>query len=134
MKNNTNRIFRELIPQTIKVRKNKVDVEALQEELRNHKIQSKLSNKKIALKLNKPMTLVEHWFRKDSSFSIPDADIWFSLKELLKIDDDRFDRSIIEFEYRYGVYEKSERCYYDYGISPTITCDGNINIIQEIKN
>lgn len=80
-----------------------------------------LSNKEIALSLNKPITLVAHWFRNDNCFSIPDEDIWISLKELLNIETDEFDESIMTFELRDGVYEKAERCYYDYGIAPTLT-------------
>lgn len=107
--------------QQVKVRKYEVDVKALQQLLRKHKAESKLSNKQIAERLNKPTTLVEHWFRTDSCFSIPDEDIWFELKELLNITDNSFDESIIEFEYREGVFEKAERCYFDCGIAPTIT-------------
>ena len=43
------------------------------------------------------------------------------LKRLLNIKDDNFDKSIMTFEERFGVYEKSERCYLDIGIAPTIT-------------
>lgn len=128
----TNKIFMECVPQPVKVRKFEVDTEALKCLLRTHKKKSNLSNKTIANKLNKPLTLVEHWFRTDGCFAIPDADIWVELKSLLGINDDGFDECVTEFEFRDGVYEKSERCYYDFGISPTITCEGNIKIIKTI--
>lgn len=126
---NTNKIFMECIPQPVKVRKYDVDIDGLKQLLKKHKKQSKLSCNKISELLNKPKTLVQHWFRYDKYFAIPDEDIWFILKELLNINDDSFDKSITEFEYRNGVYEKSERCYYDFGIAPTITCDGEIKVI-----
>ena len=97
--------------------------------LKEHKTLSKFSNKQIADKLNCPLTLVEHWFRTDDCFSIPNENIWFKLKEILLIEDNSFDKSITEFEFTDGVYEKSERCYLDIGISPTLTTDGVETII-----
>lgn len=117
----TNKVIKTCIPQPVKVRKYEVDVERLQRLLRENKSKSKLSNKQIAEKLNKPITLVEHWFRTDKCFSIPDEDGWFDLKNLLNITDDSFDKCITEFEIRDGVYEKAERCYFDFGIAPTLT-------------
>lgn len=89
-----------------------------------------MSNQMIADELNIKKTTVDHWFRRDSSFSIPDENIWFDLKRLLNINIDEFDKSIMEFECRLGVYEKSQRCYLDYGISPTITTSEDIKIIS----
>lgn len=107
--------------QQVKIRKYDIDIISLQQLLREHKTKNKLTNKQIAEKLDKPITLVEHWFRSDSCFSIPDEDAWFDLKELLGIKDNSFDESITTFEYREGVFEKAERCYFDCGIAPTIT-------------
>ena len=106
------------IPQTVKVRKYDVDIEKLRKTLRESKC---YSNKDIATILEQPITKVEHWFRTDGSFSIPDAEIWQKLKALLHIETDEFDKSIMEFEEREGVYEKSNRCYMDTGIAPTLT-------------
>lgn len=106
------------IPQTVKIRKYEVDIEKLKEVLKSHK---NSTNREIAIALNKPITLVEHWFRKDNSFSIPDADVWHQLKELLGIKTNEFDLSITEFIERDGVYEKANRCYMVNGLSPTIT-------------
>lgn len=117
----TNKVVKTCIPQPVKVRKYEVDIKSLQQLLRENKSKSKLSNKQIAEYLNTPLTKVEHWFRTDNCFAIPDEDIWFKLKELLGITDNSFDDSIIEFEYRDGVYEKAERCYFDFGIAPTLT-------------
>ena len=109
------------IPQIVRVRTYTVDTRKLVNVLRHHKELCDLSNKEIAKELNLPITKVEHWFRTDKSFAIPDENIWFDLKELLKIDTDEFDKSITTFEEREGVYEKSNRCYHEDGISPTIT-------------
>ena len=109
------------IPQTVKVRKYPVECDLLCECLRDHKHGSNFSNKDIAEQLSVPVTMVEHWFRKDDCFSIPDADIWLNLKVLLGIDTDEFDEAIMTFEEKEGVFEKSERHYLTNGIAPTLT-------------
>jgi len=65
--------------------------------------------------------MVEHWFRMDSYFAIPDAELWENIKTELGITSTEFDETIITFEERPGVYEKSERCYFADGIAPTLT-------------
>lgn len=109
------------IPQTVTVRKYPVDCKLLCECLRDHKCDSNFSNKDIAEALNVPITKVEHWFRRDDCFAIPDPDIWMELKALLEIKTDEFDESIMTFEEKEGVYEKSERHYLADGIAPTLT-------------
>lgn len=116
------------IPQPVKVRKYEMDISGLQELLRSHK---NMSNQQIANMLGIKKTTVDHWFRTDSCFSIPDADIWLELKQILNIQTNEFDKTIMVFEYRLGVYEKSERCYFIDGIAPTITCSDDIKIIIE---
>ena len=111
-------IHRVDIPQIVKVRKYDVDTEKLKKVLRENKT---YSNGEIATILDQPLTKVEHWFRNDSSFSIPTPEIWMKLKVLLKIDTDEFDKSIMTFEEKEGVYEKANRCYLDSGIAPTLT-------------
>lgn len=119
------------IPQTVRVRKYPIDTEKLRKVLRIHKI---LTNKEIALALNKPITLVEHWFRADSCFSIPDSDIWFKLKDLLNIDTNEFDEPIMTFEEKEGVYEKANRCCLDDGVSPTLTSlSGSEKVITNLR-
>ena len=115
------------IPQEVKVWKYEVDIPKLQQLLRSHK---DMSNREIADKLNINKTKVDHWFRTDNCFSIPDENIWLELKELLHIETDEFDKSIMEFEYKLGVYEKSERCYLTDGLCPTITTSDDIKIIS----
>ena len=109
------------IPQTVKVRKYPVDTDTLCETLRYHKALVDQNNNGISNALGVPVTKVEHWFRRDDCFAIPDPDVWFKLKELLKITTDEFDEAIMTFEEKEGVYEKSERHYFADGISPTLT-------------
>lgn len=105
----------------VRVRKYDVDIKALQVLLRTSKKNVSLSNRQLAELTGKPMTMVEHWFRTDGSFSIPTEDIWYKLKGILNIDDDSFDKSIMTFEIREGVFEKSKRVYDIDGIAPTLT-------------
>jgi len=96
-------------PLKVRVRKYKVDIDKLKIELRSHKLPHTLQEIADILKVNK--TKVEHWFRDDNSFAIPDENIWFKLKELLNITTDEFDKSIIEFEIKDSTYDMSNRVY-----------------------
>lgn len=108
----------------VAVRKYEVDTERLSECLRTHK--GKWTNKEIAEALDKPLTLVEHWFRKDKYFAIPDPDVWFDLKKLLGIETTEFDEAVMEFEYVGGNYDMRNRIHYG-TTSPTLTCEcGNV--------
>lgn len=121
-------IIKEDVVFPVVVRKYDVDVENLKKLLREHK---NYSNKEIAEKLNVPLTQVEHWFRQDKYFAIPDADIWFEIKNLLNITTDEFDESITTFEVKDGVYDKANRCYHINGIAPTLTvASGNEKIFE----
>ena len=116
--------------ETVKVRKHEVDIKSLQYVLREMKVESKKTNKQIAEQLDMPVTKIEHWFRTDSSFAIPGDDIWFNLKELLGIQTEVFDQSIMEFEYRDGVFETKQRVYSEKGKSPTITATNKEQYIE----
>ena len=116
--------------ETVKVRKHEVDIKSLQYVLREMKAESKKTNRQIAEQLDMPVTKVEHWFRTDSSFAIPGDDIWFKLKELLGIQTEVFDQSIMEFEYRDGVFETKQRVYSEKGKSPTITATNKEQYIE----
>lgn len=128
------RIRRIDIPQLVKVRKYEVDCQRLCGMLREHKKRTGKSNKTLADALDVPVTKVEHWFRMDGCFAIPDAEIWDRLKSELAITSAEFDDAILTFEERPGVYEKSERCYFADGIAPTLTSTsaGNEKIIVEV--
>jgi DNA (cytosine-5)-methyltransferase 1 len=106
------------IPEIVTVRKHDVDIKGLQQLLKKHK---KTTIVKIAKAMGVKKTTVQHWFRTDKSFSIPDAQHWFILKGLLGIKSEEFDLQITEFENKESVYEKSNRVYDENGISPTMT-------------
>lgn len=109
------------IPQTVTVRKHSIDTAELVKALRESKAKSNVSNIQIAERLNLPLTKVEHWFRTDNSFAIPDKDVWFKLKEIINLTSDEYDAFITEFEEKDGVFEKANRCYGTDGIAPTMT-------------
>ena len=116
--------------QKVKVRTNDVDYNSLKQLLISSKKKLKLSNKTIADKLNQPLTKIEHYFRNDKYFSIPDCSVWEGLKTLLDINTNEFDRQIMEFEERDGFFEKAERLYNQDGISHTLDTTSSPKIIQ----
>lgn len=115
------------VPETIdvemevSVRKYEVDKEKLKECLRTHR---NMPIQTIAERLDRPKTLVEHWFRTDDSFAIPDPDVWMNLKALLGIDTDEFDKSIMTFETKPGNYDMRNRIHMG-EVSPTLSTQGN---------
>ncbi len=119
------------ITEEVKVRKHEVDIENLQKLLRTCKSSSKKTNKQIAEELSLPLTKVEHWFRTDSSFAIPSDDVWFDLKKCISIDVDTFDAQIMEFEYKEGVFESSQRVYDSSGKSPTLTATNDKQLFHQ---
>ena len=118
------------IPQQVKVRTFSVDCEKLCDCLREHKARAKINNKQIAKTLGVPLTMVEHWFRKDGSFSIPLPELWHKIKSLLEIHTTEFDEAILTFEEKEGVFERGNRIYDELGIAPTITSVSAIVILQ----
>lgn len=102
----------------VEVRKYDVDVPKLQELLKSHRT---MTMSQIAESLNIKQTTVEHWFRTDSCFSIPDPEHWLPLKKLLNITDDSLDESIMTFITKDNVYDKTNRIYDDSSQSPTLT-------------
>jgi DNA (cytosine-5)-methyltransferase 1 len=108
----------------VTVRKHEVDTVGLRTILREYKRLSKITNRKLSEALNRPITEVEHWFRTDACFSIPDPEIWAELKMLLGITSDGFDAPITEFIEKPGVFEKANRFYDIEGIAPTLTVAG----------
>ncbi len=114
------------IPQEVRVRKYTCDIGKFQECLRSHKT---MSCRVISEKLDRPQTEVEHWFRTDKYFNIPDEDVWFDLKKLLNIQTTEFDDFVTVFEVREGVFEKADRCYDVNGKMSTLTTGKTDNII-----
>lgn len=118
-----------VIPQEVSVRKYSCDLDELKKLLRNNKNKT---NKEIAEALGKPITMVEHWFRSDKSFSVPDADIWFDLKALLGITTTEFDDYVTVFETKEGTFDKNNRCYDTNGKMSTLMTGKSDNIIEPV--
>ena len=86
--------------------------------MRKHK--TKTINE-IANFCNAPKTMVEHWFRMDGSFSIPDVEYWNKLKECLSIEDSKYDKLVTEFEIKNNSFDMAKRIYHIDGKHPTLT-------------
>lgn len=127
----SNKIIKLDIPQIVKLRKYPVDIEKLKTILKDSKKAMGLSNKQISEILHQPLTKVEHWFRSDKCFSIPDSEIWQELKEILNIITNEFDKSITTFIEVEGKFEKANRVYLTNGIAPTITTLDGEKILEE---
>lgn len=112
------------IEKEVEVRKYEVDKDRLIECLQSHRI---MSIREIAEKLNKPITLIEHWFRRDKCFAIPDPDVWFELKAMLGIETDEFDKAITTFETKPGSYDMANRIYMG-DTAPTLTASSENNL------
>ena len=110
--------------QWVRVRTYPVDVEALKQCLKTAKQQTKLTIRMISTQLGVEKTTVDHWFRQDACFSIPDPSIWFELKALLQIETDAFDVPITHFTTKLNAFDISNRLYHVNGIAPTLTCCG----------
>jgi hypothetical protein len=76
-----NAIITHTLEQMVSVRKHEVNIPKLQKLLKKHQKPAK----EIAELLGIPATKVEHWFRKDKYFAIPDAIYWKELKSILGI-------------------------------------------------
>lgn len=112
----------------VRVRKHNVDQTELAKFLKDAKKKVGLSNKTIAERLSIPITEVEHWFRTDRYGCIPEASVWFRLKEILELDTDEWDLPITEFVEVENNYERSQRCYSTDGVSPTLTNQAEVKI------
>ena len=112
-----NKNFYDVI-QEVAVRKYDVDINRLQQLLKKHK---NMPIKDIAQKIGVKKTTAEHWFRTDKFFSVPEPEVWPVLKELLRITDDSFDKSIMTIEYKDGKYDQSNRIHNGQKPSPTLT-------------
>ncbi len=116
-----NKLIQHNFKNIVRVRKYPVNTDKLKDLLITHKINSSKTIGQIADELQVPKTQVEHYFRRDNCFAIPDENIWFRLKEILNIKDDSFDLAITTFEEKEGSFESNNRAYDTSGISPTVT-------------
>ena len=106
--------------EVVKVRKYDVNKLELSELLRISKQDAGISNKEISEKLNIPITKVEHWFRTDKSFAIPDASVWFELKQILNITNTDHDEAITTFISKESNFDTTNRIYDTNHLSPTL--------------
>ena len=119
----------------VKVRKYDVNKTELSELLRISKQDVGISNKEISNTLNVPITKVEHWFRSDKSFSIPDAKIWLELKTLLNITNTEHDEAVTTFVEKESEFETTNRIYDTEHLSPTLNTTSEPKIaIKQIGN
>ena len=116
----------------VKIRKHEVEIVGLQQCILSHYAKCGMSKKEIAKQLNDKYSTVEHYFRNLGSeyFSIPSDEHWPHLKEILNIKTDKYDRSIMEFEYRDGVFGSTQRVYSEEGKSPTLTASNTEQMIE----
>lgn len=114
-------------------RKFEVDKEGLLKELRLRKKEKGISNQEIADSLGIPLTQVEHYFRQDDYWAVPDPELWDDFKKLLGITTTEFDESIMTFEQSIGKYEKGDRFYDVEGLSPTLNCGADINALMKVE-
>lgn len=120
----------------VRVRKHSVDTGELSAFLVEKKRQSKKTCKQIADECNAKKTKVEHWFRTDKCFAIPDAEIWFELKNSLNITESYWDEQITEFDIKKNIFDMSNRIYNVNGKYPTLTtqCSSRKKNITDGKN
>jgi len=114
--------------QTVRIRKESPDIPKLQAWLRSQKAKSKLTKKQIAERLSIPETKVEHWFRTDDCFAIPDAEVWYDLLKLFDADKTEFDDQITEFQTADSKHDQTNRVYDSRGQCPTLTATGDTKI------
>lgn len=105
----------------VRVRRHPIDQKELARYLKQVREKCGLSVRDIAERLSVPITEAEHWFRADRYGNIPDASIWYELKELLHLDTDRWDMAVTEFDMVENEYEYAQRCYRTSGLAPTLT-------------
>lgn len=117
------------IKMPVYLRKYEVDTTTLAAVLREHRKQSCLTISEIAEELDVPITEAEHWFRTDKYQSIPSVDVWLSLKKILNLSTDEFDKSILTIIKADGKYDMGNRIYDSNGIMPTLLAGDSPNIL-----
>lgn len=105
----------------VRVRKHYIEPLELANYLREYKNKANKTIKEISNFLDIPTTKVEHYFRLDKSFAIPDENLWFKLKECINIEDTKYDKAIMEFEIKNSNYDMAKRIYHIDGKHPTLT-------------
>lgn len=110
-------------------RKYEINKTELRTYLREYKEQSRLSLNDIAKELNISFEIVSHWFaNSDNRFTIPKANLWYELKKLLNIYDNKYDKELTEF------YNIEELPHEDTLICPKSHCTNvgsNIKLVED---
>lgn len=109
------------VENVVSIRKHKVNTDGLKELLKKSLKECGMSKKHIAERLNKPLTQIEHYFRTDGYFAIPEPEVWYELKKILRIETDEYDKPITEFIEAGNSFDSQNRIYDASGISPTLT-------------
>ena len=91
------------------------------------KSKENLTYKDIAIKLDLPLSQVEHYFRTDKSRAVPSVENYKKIKELLNLND-KWDNLVMDFETKQSTYEQNLRLYNINGKSPTLTLNCNVPI------
>lgn len=114
----------EVIKKTYQKRVNKIS-----DEFNKYLKKSKenLTYKDIAIKLDLPLSQVEHYFRTDKSRAVPSVENYKKIKELLNLND-KWDNLVMDFETKQSTYEQNLRLYNINGKSPTLTLNCNVPI------
>ena len=73
-----------------------------------------------------------NFFNLSASYTAHKNEIENSVKKILKITSKKFDKQILEFEIKDGVYETKQRVYSDEGKAPTLT-SGSADKLVETK-
>lgn len=102
-----NHIARTNVSEQFWSRKHNVNQAEICDYLKSWRSKSGLSTKKIDHILGYSHT-AGHWFRKDSSGSIPNKEDWLLLKDILKFDD-KYDKIITEMVLKNITFEQSLR-------------------------
>lgn len=105
----------------VKVRKHYIDQSEFSMFLKGKKHDSGKTTKAIAESCNVPETKAAHWFRTDKCFSIPEADVWETLKRAIGISETHYDKQITEFEIKKNTFDMARRIYNINGKHPTLT-------------
>ena len=101
-------------------RKYDIEPEKISEYLRLWLKKSGISKKQLSKKLGLPFTLVEHFFRKSISISLPDKETWIKLKQILKFDE-IYDKEMIEYVSYITSKHQGNRIYSSESDSPTLS-------------
>jgi DNA (cytosine-5)-methyltransferase 1 len=103
-------------------RKNPINQSDICDYLKKWRTICKISTQKIDKLLGYKHT-AGHWFRKDSSGSIPNPQDWIKLKEIMNFDD-KYDKQVTELELKQISFEQSLRISNWDTPSDTITASG----------